>query len=241
MSPDGVVVTVLLVLLASFVAGLFGFGFGIVATAGLSLTMELVHAANVVNLVSPFVTASLFWQLRGHVSWRPVRRIAPWLLAGVALGVLALTSLDARILARALGAVVVAVSLWNLSARPLRVPETWLSDALAGGLSGLFGGAFNSGGPPLIAYVYSRPGTPAQLKATLQALFLCSTFARMAFASAQGVMERSALWEAALATPFALAGQWAGHALSERLPSERFRRLAWLGLLSLGVVLAVRG
>jgi len=241
MSPDGVLVTSLLVLFASFVAGLFGFGFGIVATAGLSLTMDLVHAANLVNLASPFVTASLFWQLRGHVAWGPVRRIAPWLLAGVAAGVLALASLDARVLVRALGAVVVAISLWNLSARPLRVPETRLSDAVAGGLSGLFGGAFNSGGPPLIAYVYSRPGTPDQLKATLQALFLCSTFARMAFASAQGVMERSVLWEATLATPFALAGQYVGNALSARLPSERFRRLAWAGLLALGVVLGVRG
>jgi len=241
MSPDGVVVTSLLVLLASFVAGLFGFGFGIVATAGLSLTTDLVHAANVVNFVSPFVTASLFWQLRGHVAWAPVRRIAPWLLGGVALGVLALASLDARILVRALGALVVAVSLWNLSARPLRVPETRLSDALAGGLSGLFGGAFNSGGPPLIAYVYSRPGTPEQLKATLQALFLCSTLARMAFASAQGVMEASALWQAALATPLALAGQWAGHALSTRISADRFRPLAWGALLALGVVLGVRG
>jgi uncharacterized membrane protein YfcA len=240
MSPDGVVVTSLLVLLASFVAGVFGFGFGIVATAGLSLTMDLVHAANVVNVVSPFVTASLFWQLRSHVRWPLVRRIAPWLLAGVALGVLALASLNAPLLVRTLGVLVIAVALWNLSARPLRVPETRLSDAVAGGLSGLFGGAFNSGGPPLIAYVYSRPATPDQMKATLQALFLCSTFSRMAFASAQGVMEPSAWVEALLATPLALAGQWAGHALSTRLPSERFRRLAWVGLLGLGLALAAR-
>jgi len=241
MSPDGVLVTSLLVLFASFVAGLFGFGFGIVATAGLALTTDLVHAANVVNLASPFVTASLFWQLRGHVAWPAVRRIAPWLLAGVVAGVFALASIDGRVLVRVLGVFVIAVSIWNLSARPLRVPETLLGDAVAGGLSGLFGGAFNSGGPPLIAYVYSRPGSPEQLKATLQALFLCSSFARMAVAAAQGVMERSVLSEAALATPFAIAGQYAGHALSARLSAERFRRLAWAGLLALGVVLGVRG
>jgi uncharacterized membrane protein YfcA len=241
MLPGDALTTSLLVLFASFIAGFFGFGFGIVATAGLSLTMDLVHAANVVNIASPFVTASLFWQLRAHVAWRTVRRIAPWLVAGVFGGVFALATLDSGVLVRALGVFVVAVSLWNLSATPLRIPESVAGDALAGGLSGLFGGAFNSGGPPLIAYVYSRPGSPDALKATLQALFLCSTFARMAIASAQGVMTESVLWDAALATPFAICGQYVGNRLSSRLSGERFRRAAWLGLLALGVVLGIRG
>jgi uncharacterized membrane protein YfcA len=170
-----------------------------------------------------------------------VRRIAPWLVAGVFGGVLALATFDGSLLVRILGVFVIAVSLWNLSAKPLRVPESTAGDAIAGGLSGLFGGAFNSGGPPLIAYVYSRPGTPDELKATLQALFLCSTFARMAIASAQGVMSAGVLWEAAIATPFALAGQYVGNALSSRLSGERFRRAAWLGLLALGLVLGLRG
>ena len=156
-------------------------------------------------------------------------------------GVFTLAAIEGRLLVRVLGAFVVVISLWNLSARPLRVPETLLGDAVTGTLSGLFGGAFNSGGPPLIAYVYSRPGTPRQLKATLQALFLCSTLARLAIASAQGVMSGDVLGQAALATPFALAGQYAGNALSERLSGERFRRLAWTGLLALGVVLGLRG
>jgi hypothetical protein len=241
MLPDGVLATSLLVSFASLVAGFFGFGFGITATAGLSLTMPLVHAANVVNVASPFVTASLFWRLREHVAWRAVRRIAPWLALGVVAGVAALSALDGRLLVRGLGAFVVAVSLWNLSARPLRVPESTLGDAVAGGLSGVFGGAFNSGGPPLIAYVYSRPGTPDQLKATLQALFLVSTLARMAIAGGQGVMTADVLWEAGLATPFAIGGQYVGNALSARVRPERFRRVAWLGLLTLGLVLALRG
>ena len=241
MLPDGAVLNAAIVLFASFLAGLFGFGFGIVATALLSLALPLAHAANLVNLASPFVTASLFWQLREHVDQRSVLRIAPWLALGVVGGVLALAAIDSRLLVRVLGAFVVAVALWNLIAKPLRVPESVLGDAIAGGLSGLFGGAFNSGGPPLIAYVYSRPGTPDQLKATLQALFLVSTFARMAFASAHGVMHAGILAEAALATPFAVAGQYFGHALSTRLSGERFRRLSWMGLLALGAVLLARG
>jgi uncharacterized membrane protein YfcA len=241
MLPEGTALTAAIVLFASFLAGFFGFGFGITATAGLSLSMPLVHAANVVNLASPFVTASLFWQLRAHVGWRAVRRIAPWLAVGVLAGVLALAAFEGRTLVRVLGAFVVAVSIWNLSAKRLRVPESTIGDAVAGGLSGIFGGAFNSGGPPLIAYVYSRPGTPDQLKATLQALFLVTSFARMAIASAQGVMGSGALWDAALATPFAIAGQYAGNALSSRLHPDRFRRVAWLGLLALGVVLGMRG
>jgi hypothetical protein len=241
MDPADSVLAVVLVGAASFIAGLFGFGFGIVATAGLSLSMALVDAANLVNLASPFVTASLFWQLRHAVQRRVVLRITPWLLAGVALGVFALTALDGAVMVRALGVLVVAAAAWNLSGRALRVPESVLADALAGVASGVFGGAFNSGGPPLIAYVYSRPGSLAALKGTLQALFLVSSFARMGFAALQGLFDGSMWSSAALAIPFAVAGQYAGHALSERIESASFRRLAWLGLGALGVVLLVRG
>jgi hypothetical protein len=241
MDLEGVASTLLLVGGASFVAGLFGFGFGIVATAGLALSMPLVAAANLVNLASPFVTASLYWQLRDAVLRRVVLRIAPWLIAGVALGVLALSSLDSALLVRALGVLVVAAAAWNLSGRPLRLPESVFADAVAGLASGVFGGAFNSGGPPLIAYVYSRPGSLAALKGTLQALFLVSTFARMGLVALQGLFDASLWRSAALAIPFAVAGQWAGHALSERIDGARFRRLAWLALGGLGVVLLVRG
>ena len=54
-------------------------------------------------------------------------------------------------------------------------------------------------------------------------------------------MTASVLWEAALATPFAIAGQYFGNALSSRMSAERFRRVAWLGLLALGMGLGIRG
>ena len=42
-------------------------------------------------------------------------------------------------------------------------------------LGGFFGGAFNIGGPPMVAYVYSQPWSKQQTVATLQAAFVCAT------------------------------------------------------------------
>lgn len=44
-----------------------------------------------------------------------------------------------------------------------------------GGLGGFFGGAFNIGGPPMVAYVYSQPWSKQQIVASLQIAFLFST------------------------------------------------------------------
>ncbi len=241
MSPADSLLIAALLTLAAFIEGLLGFGFGIVAMAGLTLTFDLVHAAGLVNLASLALGGMLFWRLRAHVLRPVVGRIAPWLLGGVLLGVLALRSLDGALLVRALGVVVITAAAWNLSGRALHVPQTITGDALAGVLSGVFGGAFNTGGPPLIAYVYSRPGAPEMLKGTLQALFLCTSVARIPLAAAQGLLDASMVVHGALAVPFVAAGQRLGVALSERLAGHQFRRLAWGGLGALGVVLLLRG
>ncbi len=232
----------LIVLFAAAVQGFLGFGFGIVAMSGLTLSVDLLHAAGVVNVTGMLVTSSVFWALRHGTLWRRVGRILPGMVAGVAIGVTALGHLDREWMVRALGVTVVGISAWNLLARGLRPPrDARIVDLGVGLVSGMLGGAFNTGGPPLVAHLYRRPEPPDSIKATVQVLFLSVGLTRLPLATAQGLMDASIWRDSLLAAPFALAGLALGIAAGRRLGAERFRRVAWVALGTLGLALLASG
>jgi uncharacterized membrane protein YfcA len=225
---------------AASVQGFLGFGFGIAAMTGLTFTHDIVHAAGVVNLTGGVLTSVMVWQLREHVDWRTVRRIVPALLCGVALGVFALGNVDRHLMVQILGVTIVGIALWNLAAPRLHEHASLGADLAAGFLGGVLGGAFNTGGPPLIAHLYRREAEPIALKATIQSIFLGISLSRAPIAAASGLMGGGVWRDALFALPIAFLGLWAGHRLSHRLSPERFRTTAWIGLGILGALLFVR-
>jgi len=214
--------------------GFLGFGFAIVAMAGLTLSRDLLHAAGVVNLTGIFVAASVLTALRREILWRPALRMIPGVLVGVVLGVSALGALNRDFMVRALGVTIIAISLWNLRTPTLQTGEAPLWDGVAGLLGGLLGGAFNTGGPAIVAHLYRRPEPPQAIKATNQLIFLTMGLARLPTATAQGQMT-SAIWiEAAVMIPFLVAGLLTGISLGRRVSPAQFKRVSWLALGAMG-------
>jgi uncharacterized membrane protein YfcA len=202
--------------------------------AGLTLSRDLLHAAGVVNLTGILVAASVLTALRREVLWRPALRMIPGVLVGVVLGVSALGALDRDFMVRTLGVTIVAISLWNLRTPTVQTGEAPIWDGLAGLLGGLLGGAFNTGGPAIVAHLYRRPDPPQAIKATNQLIFLTMGLARLPTAAAQGQMT-SAIWmEAAIMTPFLVAGLLTGIWLGRRVPPAQFKRVSWLALSAMG-------
>jgi uncharacterized membrane protein YfcA len=239
--PAGLALAAAILAVAAATQGFFGFGFGIIAMTGLTLSADVVHAAGVVNVTGIALTGSLVLSLRRGVLWPVMARLLPPLLLGVAVGVLALGALDRAVLVRLLGATVVAIAAWNLVSPRLQHTESRAQDLVAGLLAGLLGGAFNTGGPPLVAHLYRRGEAPETLKATVQALFFTIGLSRLPIAASQGLMGASVWRDALLALPLVLAGSYTGLTLARRLPPERFRRAGWIGLGALGVALLVTG
>jgi len=214
--------------------GFLGFGFAIVAMAGLTLSRDLLHAAGVVNLTGILVAASVLIALRREVLWRPALRMIPGVLVGVVLGVSALGALDRDLMVRTLGVTIIAISLWNLRTPTPQTGEAPIRDGVAGLLGGLLGGAFNTGGPAIVAHLYRRPDSPQAVKATNQLIFLTMGLARLPTATAQGQMT-SAIWiEAAIMVPILVAGLLIGIRLGRRVSPTQFRRVSWLALAAMG-------
>jgi uncharacterized membrane protein YfcA len=222
---------------AAALQGFLGFGFGILAMSGLALTQDVVHASGVVNLAGLLTTSAGVVRLRHAVMWPVVVRILPALMLGVLFGVTALRSLDGELLLRLLGVTIAAIAAWNLWTPRFAGRDSRAVDLGVGLLSGALGGAFNTGGPPLIAHLYRRPDSPDALRATLQTLFVAIGSTRLVTAASQGLFTREVLIDAAAAVPAVGAGLLLGLALGRRVSAARFRRASWAALGALGVVL----
>lgn len=231
--------TLALVAFAAGVQGFFGFGYGIITMGVLTARVDIVHASAFVNLTALALSLAMVARAHGHVMWPLVARIVPSLVVGLVVGLLALSRLPRDLLVGLLGTTIVGIAAWNVFGRPMPPRASAPLDVGVGFVSGLFSGAFQTGGPPLVVHLYRRPEPPLAIVVTLQMIFVASGLARLGLAGTQGLIPRATAVEALVATPAVVAGTLAGVALAHRTDPARFRRAAWVALGALGVALLV--
>ncbi len=227
--------------LAALVQGVFGFGFGIVAMALLTMTHDLAWASGIVNLSNFVLLGIILGRLRGATLWRVVVRLIPGIVVGLVAGTAALAWADRGLLVRLLGATIVAVAAWNLAGLRPAARESLLADTVAGVAGGFLSGAFNTGGPPVVARLYARPEPPEQLKVTIQVLFLLMSALRVPAVAAQGLFGDAVVRGALAGAPMVALGTLLGLSLARRIDPDRFRRACWGALGLLGAALLVTG
>lgn len=228
--------------LASFVQGLAGFGFGLVAMAILPSLLGIGEAQAIVTVAGMTATLTRTFISLPDVQWSSVGRLWVGAAIGVPLGFSLLTAADPALVMRALGAAICAMVLFEVFVarrRGLSLP-TWTGWGV-GLMSGALSGAFNVGGPPLVAYIYDRPWTKEQQVATLNGIFIGAGSIRLGMLIWHNQLHSGTLMSAAwAAAPMAAAiafGNW----LLSYVPQQRLRNGIYLVLMLLGVRYLILG
>ena len=242
MPPESIVAAVLILSLAAFVQSVSGFGMALVATSALPLVMPLKEAVSLVAVFNLFVSTVTLWHHRTEFSWKAAWPILVCLCAGIPVGFFFFHATDGTLLVRALGGVLVLIAIFDLRFSPkrdYRLPG-W-SVVPLGLTGGVAGGAFNVGGPPVVAYVYSQDWEKARNVAVLQTVFLAGGLTRNALMGTTGDYTRE-LFEVLAWTvvPAALAIALGKRAL-HLIPKQRLRTGVFLFVLVLGAKYLVLG
>jgi uncharacterized membrane protein YfcA len=204
------------------------------------------------QLVVPVMTVLNFLAAAGHgvrhrhaIQWRDLGRLIPFALVGVALGLYLFTVVDARPLSRALGVFVICYATYVLAAagRLPVVPERWLAllgaamGASAGLAGTLFGGA---AGPLFVVYLNARRLARDEFRATITAIMICMSVARIAGYAGLGFLDLSGLKYLAAAIPLMWLGGFIGERLVRRVDQRRFERVLGAVLIMGGFVLVLK-
>jgi uncharacterized membrane protein YfcA len=218
----------LVVLAASFLGGVTGFGYSLVATPLLLILGFPLPFVVTANLALACITR-IPVAVRFRSDARPGRAAGLIIgsVPGLWLGAVVLTTVDDSTIKLGAGLVVMcaAVLLWRAVTEP--PPRELPGAPIAAGFAGGFLGAATSlnGVAPVLLLARDK-AEPRSILADLALYFVASNAIGLAVLLAEGALDTDALFPAFLLwLPGSLAGNWAGTVVGPRLPEAGFRRL----------------
>jgi uncharacterized membrane protein YfcA len=242
MSLPDIFYAISILLLAYFVRGISGFGSGLIAVPLLALRFPLPEVVPFMLIMDFSASLLLGGMAFKQVAWPEVRRVLPFTLIGVVVGISLLISLPPRMLLTALGIFVLAFALRSLLLKPGKfqaISAMWAYPA--GFTGGAVGGLFGTGGPPLVIYLSHRIEDKSTLRATLSGLFVLEGLFRITTLFIVGLLYRADIWlYCLLAAPFVFAALYLGSHVHARLTNTQMTQLIGVLLLVSSASLLVK-
>lgn len=229
------------VLLAGFVSGLAGFGFGLVLMGILPYLLSIRVIAPLATLYIPLVFLATFIPVRKHLDWKVLLPVLVGAAVGVPLGVWGLASFPEVLIKRVLGVAILAICAYELLLGKRQVARLRPAWGLPIGLfTGSLTGAFATGGPPVMIYLTARSESRFAIKAAASAYFIVASLYKVPFLWIHRLLTWEVIRLALFLAPAAAAGVAAGMLLFRKVSNEIFR-IVVLCLLSVSGLMLVIG
>ena len=233
----------LAVAIASFLGGVTGFGYSLVATPLLLLIGYDLRFVVTVNLALALVTRIMVAIRFRRSAWpRRVALLIGGAIPGLWLGVAILKTVDPDDIKVAAGIVTMVAA--GLLARSVRAPPPQRTIPGAAAVAGFFGGFLGAstslnGVAPVLLLARDK-ASPRSFLADLAMYFVGANAIGLAMLAARHTIRTAALSPAFLLwLPGSLLGNWLGTTLGPRLPEVAFRRLTLVIIFVAGGVTAL--
>lgn len=219
---------------AAFVQRVSGFGFGIFIMTVLPFMLpsygEATALSGLLAMVTSAIIVSRHWR---SIPWRKLLLILATFIVVSAVAVRLVAIADEGPLRMALGAVLVAASVWFFFFNErVRLPANVPVQVSMGTLSGFLGGLFGMQGPPAVLYFLAVERDKTAYMAMAQTYFLVGNGAMTIERAANGFITPTVghMWLVGLAA--VLIGTWLGSLVFRLLPVAVLRKViyAYMGI-----------
>jgi uncharacterized membrane protein YfcA len=232
-------------------AALVGFSkTGLSGTAALSILLfaTVLPAKESTGALLPVLIIGDLFAVRfysRHVEWRVLGRLAPWVVAGVGIGAVALWYADDGTMRVVIGATLLAMlalQVWSkLRPKPLEPePPTGFARRLAAAGAGIAAGAAtmtaNAAGPVMVLYLMLSGFPKLRFLGTMAWFFFAVNLFKVPISVGLGLIGWHTLLMAVLLVPAVAVGALAGRALVHRIDQRQFE-VATLVLSGVGAAL----
>ena len=232
---------VIAVLLIGLAKGGFS-GIGMAATPLLALTMPPFRAlAILLPVLMMQDVISVWWYRHDWDGWN-VKVMLPGAAIGVALaGVLASVVSDnvVRLLIGVIG-VLFILNVWFGKMPPPRRPSVW-SGVFWGAGSGFTSAIASAGMPPFSVHILPQRMEKMRFVGTTTVFFAAVNLMRIVPYSALGELNRHTLMISIALMPLAIASNFLGFWLVQRIPTGPFYRITYTLMFAISAVLLVQG
>lgn len=225
----------------SFIQRVTGFGYGIFIMMFLpALIGSTPEAAAMSGLISCCTCAYNVIRMWGSIRWKLVVPTVAASLITVPIAVRFAASAPEALARSLLGIALILLSFYFLFfSGKLRLRPSVPGGLAAGTLSGILGGLFSMGGPPIVLYLLQATADKTVYFATLQAHFAVTNLYTTATRALSGIITPRVLAWFAVAVAGSLLGNHCGGKLFDRLDSEKMKKLVYLVMIVSGVTMLV--
>jgi uncharacterized membrane protein YfcA len=226
---------------AAFVRSALGFGDAVVAMPLLAMAVGLRTATPLVAFVGPTISLLILARDWRRVEFKAAGRLIVATLLGIPVGIYGLARLPEAPLKIVLGLVILLYGLFGLFRPGTRLAaERPAFPWAVGWTAGVLGGAYNTNGPPIVAYGMLRGWPPDSFRATLQGYFLPTGLAILAGHGIAGLWTPVVLKSYLYSLPAIAAGVILGGLLNKKLSHATFTRLVYASLAAMGAIMLLR-
>ena len=230
-------------LLAGFVHGALGMGYGMLAMAVTTVFIPYNNAAAIVSVALLILVIQISVSLRDYIRWREILLPAAALLIGKILGIMLMMRMHSAWLRIALGLFLILYSLSQLMRiRKLQISGTMLESVIFCGLGGFFGGMFNVSGPAASIYCQARyGGDPRSYSGNMNTIFLPSAVVAVGMHVHYGNFSPSAIAGSLAMTVGVVVSTAAGVSVLKRIRADNLRKLSYLFIIVMGMIICISG
>ena len=202
----------LIVFSASYIQGIAGFGFGVIAMIFLPRLLLYTEANVLAGILSTVCSLVLLFSIWRKIHWKNL--IFPF-AGSIVTNYLAVAFMkgaanQTMILLLGIALVLLSIYFFFFSGK-IKICAVWYTGLIAGMLSGLMSGLFAIGGPPVVIYYLQSEKDNETYVATLSAFFIFSGVVGISMKVASGFVTTNVLWGILFGALAMLVGTFLGN------------------------------
>jgi len=224
---------------ASFVTGLAGFAFGLVAAAIWLYALTPIQTTTLIVTFGLLVQGYAVWKLRHSINFSRLMPLIIGSVIGVPFGILLLRWVPPAALRAAIGLLLILFSAYNLArpALPSAKEAGWLADFSAGLINGLVGGSTGLAGIVIVIWSNLRAWPRDEQRAAFQPTGVVTFLMTLLGLGSIGAINADVAKLFVVGLPALAIGTWGGWKLYGRLDERKFRIAVLVLLLLSGAAL----
>ena len=227
----------LIMLVASYIQSVTGFGFGIFAMIFLPSLLLYTESNALSTILSAFTSVYLTFLMRKHISWKNiVFPIVGYIVSSV-ISVVFIKTQTNETLKLLLGIALFVLSIYFFFfSNKIKIKPSWYAGLLAGLVSGVMGGMFAMSGPPVVIYFMQSEESSDRYLGTLSAYFIVSGAISIVTKAAAGFVTTSVLIGVAVGAVGMAIGAVLGKLSRERIKPDNIKRAVYAVMAVSGIV-----
>lgn len=240
---DADIIIPVIIFLGSLIYATFGFGDALFAMPLLTMLVGIKTATPLMTLNGLTLASVLFFKNHKSIDWKSAQKLILSSFLGIPIGIYFLKNGNEQVIKFILGFIILGVAVYNLFIKKPNRPAVITNNNWAylfGFIAGILGGAFNTGGPPVVIYGSLSSWSPAQFVGTLQGYFLPVDIAILTGQGFSGLLTKTVFRYYIISLPFTMTAIFLGNKLRKRIPAEKFNVYIFILLFCIGLLFLIR-